>query len=139
MAESAGAANYAAAELAAAQTALARYDGFVAQRDFRQALNAAIEARDKAYEAAKLASAELVVLRIRANELLRDLDGRIKASGGAGARSKDSQKAGKTMQEARTKLDAGDVRGAIKLLSAAIAEWDRGVAASSGGAKKGRR
>ena len=54
-ARAADAAIYAPEGLQAAEAALQKYDEAVAQRDYRQALNLALEARDQAYEAAKQA------------------------------------------------------------------------------------
>ena len=51
-ARAAQAAVYAPAELKLADSALADYDAAVAQRDYRQALRLAIEARDGAFVAA---------------------------------------------------------------------------------------
>lgn len=61
-ARDAGAATYASDQMTAATAALARYDQFVAERDYKQAFGAAIEARDLAFEAgraAKIRQAEL--------------------------------------------------------------------------------
>jgi len=72
-ARAASAEVYAPAELRAAEDALARYDAAVAQQDFRGALNAALQARDRAYEAASHASAAKAEARGRAEQLIQAL------------------------------------------------------------------
>lgn len=62
-ARAAGADVYAPEELAAAQTALKRYDDAVKIRDYRQALNHALDARERASAAAKKAAADKAVRR----------------------------------------------------------------------------
>jgi len=62
-ARAAGAETYAPQELADAEQALKRYDEAVAQRDFRQALNHALESRERASAAAKKAAADKAVRR----------------------------------------------------------------------------
>lgn len=57
-ARAAGAAVYAPDELAAAEQALKRYDEAVAQRDYRQALNHALDSRERASAAARKAAAD---------------------------------------------------------------------------------
>ena len=67
-ARAADAAIYAPEGLQAAEAALQKYDEAVAQRDYRQALNLAIEARDKAYEAAKQAGDAKAAARSQAEQ-----------------------------------------------------------------------
>jgi chromatin segregation and condensation protein Rec8/ScpA/Scc1 (kleisin family) len=62
-ARAAGAAAHAPEELAAAEQALKRYDEAVAQRDYRQALNHALDARERASAAAKKAAADKAASR----------------------------------------------------------------------------
>ena len=69
-ARAADAAIYAPEGLQAAEAALLKYDESVAQRDYRQALNLAIEARDKAYEAAQQAGEAKNSARNEANRLI---------------------------------------------------------------------
>lgn len=62
-ARAAGAEAYAPEELAAAESALKRYDAAVATRDYRQALNHALDARERASAAAKKAAADKATRR----------------------------------------------------------------------------
>jgi hypothetical protein len=55
-ARAAGAAEYAAAEFGAAEAALQKSQAAVAERDYRQALSAALDARERARESAKTAA-----------------------------------------------------------------------------------
>src|SRR6266849_6282336 len=72
-ARGAGANQYAKAEFAAAQDALKRATDAVADRDYRLALNHALDARERAEAAAKQASNGRVVARADADRALRDL------------------------------------------------------------------
>lgn len=63
---------YAAEELAAAEAALAAYDRAVADRDYRQALSRAMEARDKANQAPQAASERKAQARVQADSLLAE-------------------------------------------------------------------
>ena len=65
-ARAAGASEYAATEFAAAQTALQRSADAVAQRDYRQALNHALDARERAQTAAREAADKKAIARGRA-------------------------------------------------------------------------
>jgi hypothetical protein len=62
-ARAAGAEVYAPEELAAAEQALKRYDEAVAVRDYRQALNHALDSRERASAAAKKAAADKATRR----------------------------------------------------------------------------
>ena len=73
-ARAASAEVYAADELLAAEAALARYDEAVLQKDYRQALNAALDARDRGYEAVKRASTAKAEARGQAERLVIALD-----------------------------------------------------------------
>jgi hypothetical protein len=61
---------YAAEELAAAEAALASYDRAVADRDYRQALSRALEAREKANLAPQAAGERKAQARVQADALL---------------------------------------------------------------------
>lgn len=58
-----GAAQYAASEFAAAETALARSHEAAGQRDYRQALNHALDARERAQTAAREAADKMAIAR----------------------------------------------------------------------------
>ena len=62
-ARAAGAAQYAAAEFAAAEAALQRSHDAAAQRDYRQSLNHALDARERAQTAAREAADKKAVAR----------------------------------------------------------------------------
>jgi hypothetical protein len=79
-ARAADAAIYAPEPLQAAEAALVKYDEAVARRDYRQALSFAIDARDRAYEAAKLASNEKAAARSRAEKLTADVEALVKVA-----------------------------------------------------------
>jgi len=127
----ADAATYAPDELQTAQAALAKYDDAVASRDYRLALNLAIEARDGAYEAAKRASNEKAAARSQAERLVVDLDALSRTAnarlvGAAPPRPTAAaaerirvavRPAAMALQEARTQIDAGEYRAVIAQLS----------------------
>jgi hypothetical protein len=69
-ARAAGAAEYAADEFQAAEAALKRSTDAVAERDYRQALNYALDARERAQGAAKAAAEARAVARSEAERLL---------------------------------------------------------------------
>jgi hypothetical protein len=62
-ARAAGAEQYAAEDLARAEQALKQYDAAVAERDYRAALNHALDSRERASGAAKKAAAEKATRR----------------------------------------------------------------------------
>lgn len=116
---------YAADELKAAESAIAKYDGAVAQRDYRLALSLALEARDNAYEAAKHAGDEKAAARSQAERAVADLEKLIAAAGshpapgrvpttGAPVASKSAESA---LQEARTLIGKQDYRGALRVVT----------------------
>ena len=69
-ARAAGAAQYAATEFAAAEAALQRSHEAVAQRDYRQALNQALDARERAQTAAREAADKKAIARGRAERAI---------------------------------------------------------------------
>ena len=64
--------TYAPDELAAVEAALASYDRAVADRDYRQALSRALEAREKANLAPQVAAERKAQARVRADSLLAE-------------------------------------------------------------------
>jgi hypothetical protein len=72
-ARAAGAATYAADEYNAAVTALKRSEDAVGQRDYRQALNSALDSRERAQNAARQAGDQKAVARSQAERELHDL------------------------------------------------------------------
>ncbi|MEX2273431.1 MAG: hypothetical protein WD690_18315 [Vicinamibacterales bacterium] len=127
-ARAAGAEQYAPEELAAAEGALKRYDDAVAQRDFRQALNHALDARERASAAAKKAATDKATRR---GELERTIvvlatnveRGRVAANRATRAQDEaartlrqviaDTERA---LQDSRAALERDDLRQAHALL-----------------------
>ena len=117
--------------IAFAIAAFANYDAAVAQRDYRQALRLAIEARDGAHMAAKRAGEEKSRARVRADQQLADLDALIKAAntrltGPAASRPPAAQAArlraslkaaSPVLQKARSLIEAQDYSGALAVIS----------------------
>ena len=128
-AAAAGAETYAPTELQDAKAALAKYDAAVAQHDYRQALNSALEARDRAYDAVKRVGNQKAELRSRADHLVVDLEalvavattrlsGGVRASGAAGDRLRQSRDAARTaLQEARSLIEKQELRAAVDRLT----------------------
>lgn len=118
-ARAADAATYAPDELQAAQAALDKYDQAVAQRDYRQALSDAIEARDRGFDAARQAATQKAAARTQLASAIAEVDALVKTAtarlsgssgprlaGPAADRLRATVKAATTaLQEARTNLD----------------------------------
>jgi hypothetical protein len=133
-ARAADAAMYAPAELEAAERALQRYDEAVALRDFRLALDQAIEARDRAFDAARQAGDRKADARSQAERLLGELttltaaaNARLgtnqpsRLTGGAADRVRAALKdATGVMQEARTLIERQAYLDAIQLLAPVV-------------------
>ena len=148
-ARTAEAATYAPEGLQAAEAALQKYDESVAQRDYRQALNLAIEARDKAYEAAKQAGDAKAAAKNQATKLIGEIDGLTATANArlAGAAPRPTAQAAdriraalKTaslaVQEARSLMERQDYRGAILRLTPAAEGLRREVPPAPG--RRGR-
>ncbi len=154
-ARTAGADQYAPDEFIAAQDALKRSHDAVTQRDYRQALNAALDARERAQTAAKDSVNRKAATRSDATRALADADAglhearaTLKAAEAAraparivaaGRRSIDNSES--VVQKARTAFEKGDYLGAIATvrgvsgqLSAAV--HDLGAAASAGARRR---
>lgn len=91
-ARAAGAEQYAPAEYQAAIVALDRYGAAVADRDYRLALNHALDARERAQDAARMAADQKAIIRSEAEHALetveatmRQLDLRLRAAEAARA------------------------------------------------------
>jgi len=135
-ARAAGADKFAAAEFTAAQDALKKSEQAVADGDYRQALSHALDSRERAQNAAKLAVdgradarghaeraiAEVATLLSRARAQLKDADvARLNANALQGPRATIAA-TGKMVQEARTALKAEDYSGVTTALNSAAAE-----------------
>jgi hypothetical protein len=129
-ARAAGADKFAAAEFAAAQDALKRSEEAVAAGDYRQALSHALDSRERAQGAAKMAVegradarghaeraiSEVATLLSRAQAQLKDNPRALKAPRATVTAAE------KMLQEARTALKAEDYPGVTKALNSAAAE-----------------
>ena len=149
-ARAAEAAIYSPEGLQAAEAALQKYDESVAQRDYRQALNLAIEARDKAYDAAKQASDAKTAAKNQADRLIAEIDSLTATANArlagtatprpnaqAADRMRAAVKAAATaVQEARSLIERQDYRGAILRLTPAAEALRREVPPNPG--RRGR-
>jgi hypothetical protein len=137
-ARAAGADVYAPTEFQDAVSDLKKYDDAVAQRDYRQALNHALEARDRAYEAVKQAGNNKAQARSQADRLVEDLQelvttaaAKLSASAGrptgpAAERLRAARDAGTAaLQEARTRQAKQDYQRISATLTPVIAALHR--------------
>jgi hypothetical protein len=150
-ARAAEAATYAPDEFAAAEAALKKYDDAVAQRDYREALNDALQARDRAYESARQAAEQKTTLQKQFQTLSTELvglqktaDARLGAgavphlSGQAAERLRTAQHAAPpALQEARSLFDKQDFQGAVARLTPVIEALRRELAPPDAG-RRGR-
>ena len=144
-ARAAGADRYATEQYEAAAKALHNAQGAVAQRDYRLALNYALDARDRAQRAAKEAATEQAVQRSAAERRLVEVtasldqaEQRLKAAEGARvprrslapaiaaiAEAEASlQKAGTSIQESNYRISQEQLAESAKKLQSAMAEID---------------
>jgi hypothetical protein len=150
-ARSADAATYAPVEFQDAQDALEKYDAAVGQRDYRQALNHALEARHLASTAATQAQARKAELRNQADRLAVDLDALIaratarltsppRPTGPAAARLRSARDAGRVaLQEARTQLAQLNYQKAVRALEPAVSRLGREMPAVTSAPKKDKK
>jgi len=141
-ARAADAGTYAPDTLRAAEASLAKYDEAVAQHDYRQALNAALAARDQAYEAAKEASNKKAEARSRAESLIKQLEtlntagtARLSAANRPTGAAADRLRAAlrpvaEAMQEARARMDRQDYTGAGQLLTPVVTALEKELPAT---------
>jgi hypothetical protein len=149
-ARAAGAERYAAAELAAAVKALAQADTAATQRDYRLALNHALDSRERAQSAAREAATGRASARSRAERLLAEVTTALATATGRLEAAKTAKLADdvlaaprdqiaavqEAVQEAGTALGREDYLGAAQALEgradavrAAIASVDAAIAA----------
>ncbi len=121
-ARAAGAEEYAREPFTAATTAMQETHDAVAQRDYRLALSRAIDANERALEAARQAANGKARARGEAEAAmawlataLRELDERLKAAEASGATARESEPArrvredaSRALQEARATIEKGD-------------------------------
>jgi hypothetical protein len=119
-AQAAGASEYAAQELLAARTSLEKSHDAAGQRDYRLALNYALDARERAQDAARQAADEKARARgaaekalqavelafVESRELARKARQAQLAPSAISALTSASSAAGKALQEARARLEA---------------------------------
>jgi hypothetical protein len=137
-AKSAGADTLAHDEFAAAETALARAHEAVGQRDYRQALNQALDARERAQVSLKDATTRKTAAQADARRALTAADqavaaarGRLKAAetGRVAPRTlanarREIANADEDVQKARTALAADDVKTVLDLANQVTARMD---------------
>ena len=127
-ARAAGAEAYAPEELAAAQQALKRYDEAVAERDYRQALNHALDSRERASAAAKKAAADKATRRGAIERMIVVLAaeaerGRVAANTARGGQEAEARSlrlviadTEKALQDSRAAMERDDLLRAHALL-----------------------
>ncbi len=130
-ARAAGADRYAPDEYKAAVAALKRSEDAVAQRDYRQALNSALDSREQAENAARTAADQKAIVRSQAEKELRDLQAtvdearaRLKAAEAPRNRRRALQTARQavetadaSVQKARTAMSQQDYLGAREAMN----------------------
>ena len=142
-AKAAGADGYAADEYNSAVTALQKAHDAVDQRDYREALNFAIDARQRASEAARQTAIAKAHSRTAAEKLVTDcsarvtqLDTRIKVAEGARVPPRDLRTARTTLadaesalQETRKSMDAGNYAEVVTSLTEVRRKLDGAITA----------
>ena len=142
-AKAAGADGYAADEYNSAVTALQKAHDAVDQRDYREALNFAIDARQRAGEAAQETATAKAHSKTAAETLVTDcsarvsqLDTGIKAAEGAHVSPRDLRTARTTLadaegalQETRKSIDAGNYAEVVTSLTEVRRKLDGAIAA----------
>jgi hypothetical protein len=132
-ARAAGAEQYAREELAAAQEALTHSTEAVAQRDYRLALNHALDSRERAQNAAKMAADGKAMARVDADRAISGATELLKSLRPAMANAEGSRGSAKTLsvhraafvaaerqvQEARTAYEQQDYPRATSIARAA--------------------
>jgi hypothetical protein len=142
-AKSSGAEAYAADEYNAAVTALQKAHDAVSQRDYREALNFAIDARQRASEAARQTETVKAHSRTAAEKLVTDcsarvsqLDTGIRVAEGARVSPRDLRTARTTLadaqsalQETRKSMDAGNYAEVVTSLTEVRRKLDGAISA----------
>lgn len=127
-ARAAGAATFAQEELAAADAALVRYEAAVGERDYRQALSHALDARERATAAAARAGTEKALMRGETERLITTIatsveQGRTIAASATRAQAQQARAlraalatTERALQEARAALERDEVMAARSAL-----------------------
>ena len=140
-ARAAGAPKYARDEFTAAEAALTRSQAAVVARDYRQALNDALDARDRAQTASKDAADRKTAVKLEVDRTLHDaalaiIDARAKLRSAEAAHRPRSQvqaarreitDAEMHVQEARTLFEKGEYLDAGTLLAKTMVSLNDGV------------
>jgi Domain of unknown function (DUF4398) len=143
-AKAAGADQYAPEEYTGATTTLQKAHASVDQRDYRAALNYAIDARQRAAEAGKDAATGKAKARRTAEQLVADcsarlnqLDTGIKAAAGARVAPRELRHVKTTLadaqnalQEARSSMDAGNYAEVVSELTEVRRKLNGAIAAT---------
>jgi hypothetical protein len=143
-AKAAGADQYASEEFTGATTTLQKAHASVDQRDYRTALNYAIDARQRAAEAGKNAATGKAKARHAAEQLvadcsarIRQLDTGIRIAEGAHVASRDLRPVKATLadaqnalQEARSSMDGGNYAEVVSGLAEVRRKLDGAIAAT---------
>jgi hypothetical protein len=155
-ARAAGADKYAVEEFTAAQDALKRANDAVAQRDYRLALSSALDSRERAQNAAKMAADGAAAARVQADRAVSAATEALTAAR-ASLKSGEAARAGATalnaarrsvadaerrLQEARAAFDRGDYGDAVNIAQAitkALTDATRNLDAQSAAAARRRR
>ena len=119
VARTAGADEYAREELVAADEALKRAHDAVGQRDYRLALDNAIESREQAQNAAKEATERLVAARTEAEQALRDVTSALSQAQGRLKAAEVAHVSSRLLSEAHDAVDDGEM--AVQKARAAVA------------------
>jgi len=151
-ARTAGADRYSHDEFIAAEAALKRAQDAVVARDYRQALNDALDARDRAQTASRTTVDNKARTQTDADRALHEtalalVDARAKLRAAEGRRSprivmnlrRDIVDAETRVQEARTALEAGDYLTANELLTKTMASLKDSVRTLETGSGAGRK
>ena len=148
-ARASGADRYSTDEFTAAEDAVKRAQAAVVARDYRQALNDALDARDRAQNSAKDAVEKKAKAKVDADRTLHDaalaiVDARAKLRAAEAARRvpprvlvpirRDIAEAETHVQEARAAFDNGDYLSAIAPLNTSMQRLNESVKALQGGA-----
>jgi hypothetical protein len=155
-ARAAGADKYAVEEFTAAQDALKRANDAVAQRDYRLALSSALDSRERAQNAAKMAADGKALARVDADRAVSAATGAVTAAR-ASLKSAEASRAGasalnaarravadaeRRLQEARAAFDRGDYADAVAIaqpITKALTDATRNLDAASAAAARRRR
>lgn len=155
-ARAAGADKYAVEEFTAAQDALKRANDAVAQRDYRLALSSALDSRERAQNAAKMAADGAAAARVQADRAVSAAlealtAARVSLKSGEAARAgttalnaarRSVADAERRLQEARAAFDRGDYGDAVAIAQAitkALTDATRNLDAQSAAAARRRR